>query len=869
MTIKSFVLFFCIFLGISEAHSQRENVWTFGTHAGVSFNSSPPALFNSSIRTREAAASVCDLSGQLLFYTDGNKVWNRNHNLMPNGAALITDITYDTLGPTSSTGGGALIVPYPADKNKYYIFSLTSMEQGDNYGRLYYSTVDMTLDGGLGNIVATQKGILIDTQNTEHLTAVAGNRCNIWLLIMATPSSTSLQIKAFDITDAGINTTPVVSGFTIPFCLSISTGQMDVSPRRDRIAASRISPWVNVGAATELFTFDPATGLASDHIMLDSAGGYGLAFSPDGSKLYKTATGLDQYDLSLSSTAAIISSLTAVGMSGQSFIKRGPDGSMYVSGFSTGKLSAVPHPNLPGMACGFIPNAISLANNSYLSLPNLVPVMTHDTFHHTYNRSAPCFAGSMILTAPNDTSGWDYTWSTGATGSSATVSNSGAYSVSYRTPPCNFNIDTFYVQFGTRLPSLSAKAGCYHQNNGVAGAVPYPGDTTTYIYTWKDSSNTIIRGPLVTHAGDTLLNAANGHAYWLTVLAPDGCDTTLSVGVPLPGYQAAFAVSDTLVCVGEPISFQHAATTDITGFSWDFGDGSSGTEANPQHRYDTAGSYTIRLIGHTGFPCYDTAYARVTVDSVTSGIFTMSRERICTGEAIGFSPQTDTTFTSLDWDFGDGSHILNVTPQNIGHAYDHPGRLPVTLTTRSRACPPVNHTDTVYVYPLPVVHLGEDTFLCLRGSPLYLYNLYADSTGVVQDRHWSTGDTTAMLKVVHAGTYSLTIAAGPIGCSTTDEITINKDCYIDIPNVFTPNGDGVNDYFFPRQLLSRQLTQFSLRIFNRWGQVVFETARTDGRGWDGKFNNRDQPEGVYVYVIEAELAGSIPEQYEGNVTLIR
>src|SRR5690606_14999924 len=108
---------------------------------------------------------------------------------------------------------------------------------------------------------------------------------------------------------------------------------------------------------------------------------------------------------------------------------------------------------------------------------------------------------------------------------------------------------------------------------------------------------------------------------------------------------------------------------------------------------------------------------------------------------------------------------------------------------------------------------------------------------------WSTGDTSEILEVVHPGTYTLSVTTDPIGCTTTETIEIHKDCYIDIPNAFTPNGDGQNDYFFPRQLLTENISRFNMEVFNRWGQVVFETNRLDGRGWDGRLNGKQQPLG--------------------------
>ena len=92
---------------------------------------------------------------------------------------------------------------------------------------------------------------------------------------------------------------------------------------------------------------------------------------------------------------------------------------------------------------------------------------------------------------------------------------------------------------------------------------------------------------------------------------------------------------------------------------------------------------------------------------------------------------------------------------------------------------------------------------------------------------------------------------------------------MDIPNAFTPNGDGVNDYFYPRQMLTRGMTTFSMNIYNRWGQLIYQTTSIDGRGWDGNFNNIQQPEGVYVYIIDATFQDGQTEHHQGNVTLLR
>jgi len=252
-----------------------------------------------------------------------------------------------------------------------------------------------------------------------------------------------------------------------------------------------------------------------------------------------------------------------------------------------------------------------------------------------------------------------------------------------------------------------------------------------------------------------------------------------------------------------------------------------------------------------------------------SGSFFTQPDSICAGrEAISFYPETDSSALSLHWQFGDGMEMTSGNESVIQHAYEDAGIMPVRMQAHFRICPDTSYTDTVYVYALPKIDLGADTVLCLNGTPILLKNLKASPAGIDHNL-WNTGDTTSSLKIIHPGVYRLTVSNKPLGCSNTETVTITKDCYIDIPNAFTPNGDGENDYFFPRQLLSKKVTRFKMQLFNRWGQLIFETNGTNGRGWDGKFNGQAQPEGIYIYLINVTIDDNREEHYGGNVTLIR
>lgn len=168
---KTILYCFLLFQYICSAQGEA-NIWYFGDHAGLDFNSgSPVALTNGQLNTLEGCASISNSAGQLLFYTDGVTIYNRNHIVMPNGTGLMGHL---------STTQSATIVLLPGSTNLYYIFTL-DYELHPNGFR--YSVVDMNLDGGNGAVVNSQKNILIFTPSTEKLAIVKhSNNIDFWII---------------------------------------------------------------------------------------------------------------------------------------------------------------------------------------------------------------------------------------------------------------------------------------------------------------------------------------------------------------------------------------------------------------------------------------------------------------------------------------------------------------------------------------------------------------------------------------------------------------------------------------------------------------------------------------------------------------
>lgn len=496
-----------------------------------------------------------------------------------------------------------------------------------------------------------------------------------------------------------------------------------------------------------------------------------------------------------------------------------------------------------------------------------------------------------VTTTDPDGDNITITWTTLPAGATASVANNGTASPVFT---FNWNISTsvaagdytFFITFtddGCPLASTKtvsktlrilpfegglitgSQSPCKADSNGFAYLVQAVSDTTHYNIIWTSSTGDTLQ-VAYGNQGDTLFHLLPG-VYNVIALNAKGCSKFFNIGVLDPYYGAAITAADTMGCVNDVFNFTNSSYGDLGSFTWDFGDGSPvSAQANPSHAYTNSGIYTVTLWGTTPIHCKDTARIKIYVDTIYTPSFTQGKDSLCIGEKMLFYPDGGPFLTGLTWNFGgDVLHTTSTAP--VEHTFDQAGTYTVTLQANYRNCPQASVSKDVHIYPFPVVNLGPDSVMCLGATPLTLQNLAANPA-LTYRYTWNNGATTPSITVTEPGTYSLTVAS-PFDCATTESMIVRKDCYIDIPNSFTPNGDGVNDYFFPRQLLGKSISGFSMQVFNRWGQVIFETTTANGRGWDGKFNDKDQPSGVYIYQINVVLNANKPEKYTGNVTLLR
>jgi gliding motility-associated-like protein len=347
-SMKKYLLLLIVLIVSLSSYAQGEaNIWYFGFYSGLDFNSgSPVALADSKMNTLEGCATISNSAGQLLFYTDGSTVWNKNHQIMLNGTGL--------KGHNSSTQS-SIIVPKPNSSSVYYVFTVDAI--GDPNG-LQYSEVDLSLDGGLGAITSN-KNILLVTPTCEKITAVKNaNGDGYWVVAQGYNNNSFL---AYNITAAGVDMTPVISNIGSLINGTTETmGYLKISPNGSKLISC------NNGVSLELLDFNNATGVASNPKLLNNFGGYGVEFSPSGNILYLTAGSqlLIQYDLTVAnidSSAIIIYERPNDYFSNYiSGLQLASNGKIYCTIPGKNHIGAINNPDVLGMGCNFVTNVLSL-----------------------------------------------------------------------------------------------------------------------------------------------------------------------------------------------------------------------------------------------------------------------------------------------------------------------------------------------------------------------------------------------------------------------------------------------------------------------------------------------------------------------------
>jgi len=416
--MKKITLTLLLFSSMSVFAQKEASNWFFGFFAGIHFNEDGTVvpLPGGQTATNEGCSVISDADGNLLFYTDGRNVWDRNHVKMPNGnynagTGLMGD-------PSSSQSG--IIVPKKGDPNVYYIFTvdephhenaavypnvfsgpyadnsiIPDADDGFNNG-LNYSVVDLSVTGTNGSIgdVVTRNVHLVtyDPSNineakyrcSEKITAVKNNTgTGFWVVTQFID-----KFYAFAVNETGVSTTPVITQIA-PVVSQAgyrrnAIGYLKASPNGRKLAIAHqqrgnLAGGTQQNGAVYLYNFDNSNGVVSNAVMLSqNTIPYGIEFSPQSKKLYVSYDvnnagygGIHQYNLQ---SADIPASDVFIANATSTALQLGPNGKIYHAINGGTSLNVIHLPDEDGLACDFEPQGVFLGGGmtSVFGLPPFI-----------------------------------------------------------------------------------------------------------------------------------------------------------------------------------------------------------------------------------------------------------------------------------------------------------------------------------------------------------------------------------------------------------------------------------------------------------------------------------------------------------------
>jgi|GEM_PF-1750321 len=508
-------------------------------------------------------------------------------------------------------------------------------------------------------------------------------------------------------------------------------------------------------------------------------------------------------------------------------------------------------PSATGLYPGTYVLTVTDANGCFKVLPihvlDSMNITTYLDTTHTTCGLANGSAQTTIYSAPDTP--YTFLWSDGQTTNPAVGLAGGQYySVLITSGNGCTHTDSFYVNPSPALVvnMQPANANCDSANGAINTTLTNPTGPVTYL--WSTGST------------DTYISGLEPGIFWVKVVDSLGCVDSNSVTLGDDGRpHLQILTYNPPACFGDSTgSISLSGSNGVSPYKYSLDGETFSTDAFIDHI--SGGTYTIYIRDANSCPNDTTVTFSQPPQIVISAL--PSDTLVCYADTTGslsvwatggFPPyefaldgggfSTETSYTGL----GGGTHAVQARDTNnciVKQEFTVPGP-PAPLTVK------LNKSDV----PCFQTTTGAASAIASGGWSPYAFA-------------WSNGETGSQLNSLTAGTYSLTITDNR-GCTVSAgvEVIQNLCCKAVVANGFTPNGDGRNDILNVREI--SEVSELDFKIFNRFGQVVYQTGSLDG-GWDGTFNGQPADVGVYYYWLTYKCPFST-ERYtlKGDVTLIR
>jgi uncharacterized protein (TIGR02145 family) len=552
--------------------------WHFGWHAAMKFISGSPQGITGSALTQTAGGTtttVSDSSGNLLFYANGWNIWNRNNVVMPNGSGIIGGNGCQQ--PVFST-------PVPGFHNRYYIFTVGDVF--NNYNTLiglHYSMLDMSLQGGLGDVLISQKNIYVPYGDSavDQLTGTRSqNNKDIWILVRKHNPITCYL--AYYVDASGVHTNPVISQSAVPARFRFQGGHLSIMRGGDMKISYDGKYLVCNDSLTEVCRFNDTSGVVTPlfHVFVD----YnitGIEYSIDSKYLYLSMMGaqgnpsnyrLYQFDLSYHDSLSFIQHKQLIGYASNGKLQMGPDWKIYGGANpSIDSINCINNPSLPGIQCNYQRGVVSLLGNE--NAQDIVQFLQR--YKAFINYDGNCQYQNTQFTGdiwpPPDSTYWDFGDPASGPANNSTLNNPthqyqtiGTFTVKFFTRHIDKRVDSANIQL-TILPSPNPDLGidralCIGDSAILDAGFWWPGCT----YEWDN----LLTSQMNIGNSNTYTAKTNGN-YRVTVTSPNGClgIDTVMVNFNTPPDVTNNPLSKS-ICSGESTNISLTSSVPGTNFHW-------------------------------------------------------------------------------------------------------------------------------------------------------------------------------------------------------------------------------------------------------------------------------------------------------------
>jgi len=491
--------------------------------------------------------------------------------------------------------------------------------------------------------------------------------------------------------------------------------------------------------------------------------------------------------------------------------------------------------------------------------------------------------GSADLTVSGGTPNYTYHWSGGQTTEDINNIPAGIHCVTVT--DANLCTGTTCVTITEPPPitfnTTSDQFICIGQNTAISVSVT-GGGTPPYTYLWSPATG--LNDPTIPNP---TANPTVTTIYTVIITDFNNCTATGNVTVTINPNPIANAGADKIICDGFNTIIGGSPT--VSGgaqpytYLWGPSTGLNSTDvANPTANPSVTTIYTVTITDANGCTA-NTDDMTVTVNPSPNINISADVLQGCEPLFVNFMNNTTPNIQSYIWNFGDpnsGSNNISII-QNPSHLFNGPGTYDITLSvTTTDGCNGIyTYQDMITVYPNPVASFYPQPEI---GDMVHPNILFIDQSVNANNWEWNFGepasdDNTSYIQSPNH-TYSDTgryivwlIVTSQYGCidSTYNDVIIKPEFTFYVPNAFTPDGDGINDYFGPKGT-GIELNSFEMYIYDRWGEEIYKTNNMD-EPWDGKVkgSGADAQQGVFSWLVFVKALNGKTHKFIGHVTLVR